>query len=134
MTIKRVFVNIMLIFLLVLTIIWCFATGKAHNIILENVAITVDGVDYPPFEAIFINFGKKPKLMLAGDVIVERVVGSDLTMQIDVVDEDDNVLESRVTSFNLTDMSAEKDAEKSVATGAQLRINVPVFYARAEKK
>ena len=122
MTIKRISINAALLLLLVLTIVWCFKTGKAYNVILENIPTSVEGLEYQPIEAAYINFGKDPILMLEGDVIVERVVGKELTLQIDVVDDDDKVLESRVASFTLDEL------------GDDLRMSIPVFYARAEKK
>lgn len=123
MTIKRILVNAVLLALLVLVIIWCFRTGKAHNIILENVVVSADGIEYQPLEAVFVDLGQKPELMLADDVIVMRAMGSDLiTLQVDVVDDDDNVLESRVISFALDEI------------GEDLRISVPIFYAKAQKK
>ena len=122
MTIKRVLVNTVLLVLLVFAIVWSFRTGKAYNIILENVAVSIDGIEYQPLEAIFVNFGQKSELMLADDIIVMRAIGSTISMQVDVVDDDDNVLESRVISFTLDEI------------GEDLRINVPVFFTKAQKK
>lgn len=121
MTIKRVSVNLALFIFLVLVIVWCVRTGKAHNIILENKVIAIEGVEHQPFEAIYVSFGKAPELMLEGDIIIKRAVGTAINLQVDVVDDDDNVLESRVVSFALEEL------------GDSLRINVPAFYAKAGK-
>lgn len=121
MTTKRVLVNTILLIVLVLAILWCFKTGKAHNIILENTPVILDGVEHKPFEAIYVSFGKDPKLMLEGDIIIMRAVGSKINMKVDVVDSDDKVLESRTISFTLDDI------------GEKLRLNVPNFYANFGK-
>lgn len=120
MTTKRISVNLVLFTLLVLIIVWCVKTGKAYNIILENQAITLEGVEYQPFEAIYVSFGKKPELMLEGDIIVKRAVGTLINLQVDVVDDDDKVLESRIVSFTLEEL------------GDTLRVSVPVLYAKAK--
>ncbi len=124
MTMKRVLINAALLIVLALTILWCFTTGKAHNIMLENLQTTSEGVEYQPFEAIYINFGNNPTLMLEGDIIIEQVKGKKLSMQVDVVDEDDKVLETRTISFNINEITNDKN---------ELRMNVPLFYAKAKK-
>ncbi len=120
MTIKKITVNLAWIVALALVIVWCVQTGQAHNLILDNNPVKVDGKDVPAFEAIYVHFGDDPDLMLEGDTIVKRVVGSNYTMTVNVVDDDDNVLESKTMSFTLDDV---KDT---------MRLSVPEYYAKAK--
>lgn len=96
MSLKRIAIFAALIVCLVGVIYWCMTTGKAYDVILENLTVTEEGVEYPALEAVHLIIDKQdPVLMLEGDRIIGTAVGLKHKITINLLDAQDNTIESR---------------------------------------
>lgn len=120
---KRLFVRIILILLLAGIGFWCFVSGKAYDIVLENIPLEAGGQTYPSMEAVnaYVDKNPDPVLLLDGDRMVATAVGSHYVLRIDVLDEDDKVLETRVYPFTIKEL------------GESLSLNVPYAFSKGKK-
>lgn len=121
---KRLLVRLFLILLLAGIGFWCFVSGKAYDIVLENIPLEADGRTYSAMEAVnaYVDKDPDPILLLDGDRMVATAVGSRHVLRIDVLDEDDNVLETHVYPFTMKDL------------GTSLSLNVPYAFSKGKKQ
>ena len=120
---RRLIIRIVLCLLLAAVGYWCFLTGKAYDIVLENVALEADGKTFPAMEAVnaYVDKDPAPILLLDGDHMVATAVGLHHVLRIDVLDEDDKVLETRIWPFTINEL------------GAKRSLNVPRAFALGKK-
>lgn len=120
---KRLFVRIILILLLAGIGFWCFISGKAYDIVLENIPLEAGGQTYPSMEAVnaYVDKNSDPILLLDGDRMVATAVGAHHVLRIDVLDEDDKVLDTRFYPFTIDEL------------GESLSLNVPYAFSKGEK-
>ena len=121
---KRFVIRVLLVCVLAGIGTWCFFSGKAYDIVLENIPSTVNGQTVEPFEAVnaYIDTDPSPILLLDGDRMVATAIGLKHTIRIDILDEDDNVLESRTATFTTTSL------------GRHMSLNVPQLFAGTSAK
>lgn len=121
---KRLIVRLALLLLLAGIGFWCFVSGKAYDIVLENIPLEADGQTYPALEAVNAYMDKNPEpiLLLDGDRMVATAVGSHHVLRIDVLDEDDKVLETQLYPFTIREL------------GASLSLNVSRAFSKGKKR
>lgn len=108
---RRFWVNLGLVLVLTLIAVLCYQTGKAYNIIMQNVAFTTaDGVEHPALEAAQVTIDKQasPIYLLDGDRMMGTAVGNDHTLTIEILDDEDRTTESLVVTFKVTDLDTTK--------------------------
>ncbi len=119
---KHIFVNVVLVCLLVLLGVWCYSEGKTYKLILGNYAFTgSDGLEYPALEAVEVYIDKEePVFLLEDDSATGNAMGKRHTMVIELLDEDDNPIESRKIQFTIAELNE------------NLEVNVAEFWLRAK--
>lgn len=124
MNTKRLLVNACIVLVLGLIGWYCYDSGKAYSVILENLPYkTADGVEHPSLEAAqaYIDTQTDPTYLLDGDRIVGTAVGKIHSVKIEILDENDKPTETVVIAFKITDL------------GPKRELNVAKFYAKAKK-
>ena len=119
---KHILVNCILVVLLIGLGAWCYTQGKTYKVILGNYAFTsADGQEHPALEAVevFID-GNDPVFLLEDDSGTGDATGRKHTMVIELLDENDEPIESRTTTFSIAEL------------GENLEINVAEFWLRAK--
>ena len=106
MTGRQIVVNAVLVAVLGLICVLCYRTGKAYDLILENVPYTVDGKEYPAQEALqaTIDNQSKPVYLLDGDKAVAVAVGLNHELKIEILDLDDKVTQTKVVTFSVDEL------------------------------
>lgn len=118
---KHILVNVILVTLLTLLGIWCYSQGKTYKIILGNSAFSKGGVEYPALEAVEVVIDKEEAVfLLEDDSAAGKATGKKHTMVIDLLDENDNPIESRTVHFNINEL------------GEKLELNVAEFWLRSK--
>ena len=108
---KHILVNCVLVALLICLGAWCYDQGKTYKVLLGNYAFTgQDGQDYPALEAVevFID-GNDPVFLLEDDSGTGDATGRRHTMIIELLDENDNTIESRTIQFSIADLDDDLD-------------------------
>lgn len=105
---KRIIVNIVLVLCFAALAYYCYDAGKSYTVMLENVAYTVDNVEYPGIEAmqVTIDGSGDPIYMLEGDQMPGTTTGKKHTLKIEILDEEDKVVETKVVPFHILDLGA----------------------------
>lgn len=121
---KRVLVNLCIVLVLAVIGYFCYITGKAYNVIVENVQFVSEGKTYVPLEAVQVTVDKQPEpvYLLDGDRLVSTVVGLSHTLKIEILDDEDKTTETISVPFEVKDL-----------IGPQRILNVPYFYEKALK-
>lgn len=122
---RRVLVNLGIVLLLILISYVCFITGKAYDIIVENVPYTHEGVTYESIEAVqasLDNSRGEPIYLLDGDRLVETAIGRSHILKIEVLDEQDKPSETVTITFEIDDLK-----------GSPRVLNVPYYYVKAKE-
>lgn len=103
---KRIIVNIVIVLCFAALAYYCYDAGKAYNVLLENVAYSVDGVEHPGIEALQVTIDGRgePIFMLEGDRMMGVTSGKKHTLKIEILDEEDKVVETRLVPFNMSDL------------------------------
>lgn len=116
---KRIIVNVVIILCFAALAYYCYDAGKSYNVMLENLAYTVDGVEHPGIEALQVTIDGQgdPIFMLEGDQMPGTAAGKKHALKIEILDEDDKVVETKVVPFHILDL------------GDKLSINVARAYA-----
>lgn len=111
---RRILVNIGLVLVLFGICVVCFLNGKAYKVVLENVPYIVDGVEQPAIEAMQVTIDPKrnPVYLLADDRMVGTAIGNSQILMMELLDEEDNVIETKNVEFEILDL------------GGHLNINV----------
>lgn len=122
---RRILVNACIILVLVVIGYICFSTGRAYNVIVENVPVTVEDVTYEALPAVqvFIDQAEAPTYLLDGDRMVSSAMGTTHVLTIEILDEEDKPTETVKVPFTMKELQ-----------GTPRIINVPYFYAKAVKK
>ncbi len=109
--IKHVLVNCVLVVLLILLGVWCYTQGKTYKLSLGNYAFTgQDGQEYPALEAVEVSIdGRDPVFLLEDDSGTGDATGRRHTMIIELLDENDNTIESRTIQFSIADLDDDLD-------------------------
>lgn len=123
MTKRQILVNAGIVVLLVLIAYICFITGRAYNVIVENVPVTVESVTYEPLEAVqvYIDEQAEPTYLLDGDRLVSTAMGTIHVLTIEVLDEEDKPTETITVPFTMKELA-----------GSPRVLNIPYFYAKAK--
>lgn len=107
---KQISVNLCLVLVLTALGWFCYQAGKTYDILLENLPYRTaetegTGDEQPALEAIYatVDNGKKI-LMLEGDRTVTTGSGGNHRLKIEILDEDDNVVETREIPFSMSDL------------------------------
>lgn len=123
---RRTLVNCGLLLVLTLLAVVCYDTGKAYDIIMQNVPYTTkDGVLQPALEAaqVTIDQQEAPIYLLEGDRMVGTAVGNEHTLKIEILDDNDQVTETVVVKFTVKQLNK-----------AKRELNVAELYAKAKTK
>lgn len=123
MTQRQILVNAGIVALLVIIGYICFVTGRAYNVIVENVPVTVESVAYEPLEAVqvYIDQQAEPTYLLDGDRLVSSAMGTTHVLIIEVLNEEDKPIETLTVPFTMSELK-----------GSPRIINIPYFYAKAK--
>ena len=120
MKMKRILVNLAIIFVFAALGWFCYDHGKAYDFIVENVACQDDGQTVGAMEAVQISIdAREGKILYADDRDQAVAIGSGAhRARIDVLDMDDKPIEgqSRVFTFKLSKL------------GKKPVLNVPSAY------
>ncbi len=118
---KRIIVNCCLVLALVGLGWYCYLSGKAYIVMLENLPFELHGEKRPGIEAVNVIIGDhEPVLLLEGDQIPTEASRRDKVLQIDILDENNKVIESKRIPFSLRDL------------GDQPKINVAEAFMTQE--
>lgn len=106
MSAKRILVNLGIVLVLAAVAVYCYNAGKAYKILLENLPYTENGVEQPGIEALNATIDDQPKpiFMLEGDRTMITAVGREHRLKIDILDMEDNVVESKAIEFSISDL------------------------------
>ena len=119
--VRRILVDCLIVVIFAAVGWFCYDAGKSYNIILENVAFTVDGIEYPGIEAMQVTIDGRgePIYMLEDDRMVGMASGKRHTLMIEILDEDDRPIEeqTKMVTFTMKDL------------GPELTINTAKAYA-----
>lgn len=121
---RRLWVNLGLVLALTLIAVLCYHTGKAYNVIMQNVPFTTaDGVEHPALEAAQVTIDNQtaPIYLLDGDRMVGTAVGNEHTLKIEILDDEDKPTDTVVTTFKMTDLDE-----------AKRELNIAKLYAIAK--
>lgn len=107
---KQIIINLCLVLVLTGLGWFCYQAGKTYDILLENLPYQTAGAEgisaeQPALEAIYatVDNGKKI-LMLEGDRTMATGSGGNHRLKIEILDEDDNVVETREIPFSRSDL------------------------------
>lgn len=119
---KHIFVNCVIVILLIGLGVWCYTQGKTYKLSLGNYAYTgQDGQEYPALEAVEVIIDNKdPVFLLEDDSGTGEATGRRHTMVIELLDENDNPIESRSLQFSIADLDDNLD------------VNIAEFWQRAK--
>lgn len=102
---RQILVNAVLVLAFIGLGLFCYQSGKTYNILLENLPYSVNGEERPGLEAIYAYIdGGKQNFMLDGDRTVTPGSGKKHVLKIELLDEEDNIIDTREVSFNVTDL------------------------------
>lgn len=102
---KQIMVNICLILVLTGLGWFCYQGGKTYDILLENLAYQADDVEQPALEAIYAYLDNGRQIfMLEGDRTVAPGSGKQHVLKIEILDGDDNVIETKEIPFTMADL------------------------------
>ena len=120
MKMKRIIVNLAIIFVFAALGWYCYDHGKAYDFIVENVACQDDGQSVEAMEAVQVSIDSgEGKILYADDRDQAVAIGSGThRARIDVLDMDDKPVEGqrRIFAFKLSNL------------GEKLVLNVPFAY------
>ena len=110
MTRRQLWVNAGIVALLCGICVLCYRTGKAYDLILENVPYSVEGKEYPAVEALqaTIDTQRNPVYLLEGDREVGMAVGLNHRLKIEILDSEDKVVETRVVAFSVDELGKDR--------------------------
>lgn len=105
MSTRQIFVNIGLVIVLIVLGTLFYQGGKSYDILLENLPYQVDGEEQPGLEAIYAYIdGGKQIFMLEGDQTMASGAGKSHVLKIELLDEEDNVMETKEIAFSMSDL------------------------------
>lgn len=91
---------------------FCFVTGKAYDIMLENKNFVENGVTFEALEAVNVTIDaqEKPIYLLNGDMAAGNAVGLSHTLKIDVLDESDKAIpdKTKVIKFTIKQLGTKR--------------------------
>ncbi len=120
---KQILVNAGIVLVLAVIAYGCYITGKAYDVVVENLPYTVNGEQKPGIEALQASIdGQEPLYLLEGDRLVGTAVGLSHVMVIEILDLDDKPIPdlTRTVNFTIEEL------------GEKMEINVPMFYERVK--
>lgn len=123
---RRILVNAGIILVLTLIGSYCYYSGRAYNLIIENLPYTAaDGTQHPAIEAlqVYIDNQTEPVYLLDGDRLVATTVGKGHTLRIEILDEEDKPIESVLVPFTIDDLK-----------GIPRELNAVEFYNKTKAK
>lgn len=102
---KQLLVDIVLVFLLIVTGWLCYRGGKSYDILLENLPFELNAKKHPALEAAYayVDNGKQI-FMLDGDRTMASGLGMKHVLKLELLDAEDKVIETREISFNIDDL------------------------------
>jgi hypothetical protein len=117
---RRLLVRALLLAALVAIAFGMYSIGKEHNVLLDNRAVTINGVDYAPVETLTLSIdGVKKNDVKAGARVAHKMIGRN------------HKITAGVTR---PDQTAEKTVERGVRLDADMKkwmISLPALVAGA---
>lgn len=123
---KRILVNAAIVVVLALIGYYCYNSGRAYNLIVENLPYTAaDGTEHPGIEAlqVYIDDQSAPVYLLEGDRLVATAVGKGHTLRIEILDEEDKPIESISVPFTVAELK-----------GTPRELNVAEYFYKGKAK
>ncbi len=98
---RQILVNIIIVVALVALAKFCYDEGKAHDLLIDNVAYSRDGVDYEAFEAVNVRVDEigEPLYLVDGDRGVVTVPGRKHVIVVEELDDNDKAFKTHKVSF-----------------------------------
>ena len=103
---KQILVNILIVAAMTVLAFFCYTTGKANIIFVENIPFEHEGATYDAFEAIQVTADGtgSPLFLLAGDRGRIALVGKSHVLVIEELDENDNITGTHSINFKNSEM------------------------------
>lgn len=124
MNLKRVFMDVILVAVIVAVGLFCYSRGKAYNFVLDNTASVNGSQTLEAMEAVSVKVdGENEKVLYADDRDITVAIGSgEHVLRIDNLDLNDVPIpgEGREYTFNLAEM------------GDKPIVNIPSAYANGK--